>query len=86
MAALLLGSVSYGEVKEVEDASPHLRTNNEMAGWCYQGNEQEVGQSLGDAEEQGGLVCFSPWGLKESDMTGWLNNNNDLISLTVFSF
>ena len=68
--ALLLGFVHYGEIKEVEDASPHLRTNNEMARWHYQGNGQEVGQNLGDAEEQGGLVCCSPWGHKESDTTG----------------
>ena len=25
---------------------------------------------------QGSLVCCSPWGCKESDMTGLLNNNN----------
>ena len=71
--ALLLGSVCYGEIKEVEDASPHLRTNNEIAGWHYQGNGQEVGQSLGDAEEQGGLVCCNPWGHKELDTNEHLN-------------
>ena len=27
----------------------------------------ELGQTLGDSERQGGLVCFSPWGHKESD-------------------
>ena len=69
VVALLLGSVHYGERKEVEDASPHLRTNNEMAGWHYQGNGQEAGQSPGDAEGQKGLVCCSPWGHKESDTT-----------------
>ena len=26
---------------------------------------------------QRGLVCCSPWGCKESDMTGWLNKNNN---------
>ena len=31
---------------------------------------------LGDGEGQGGLVCCSPWGRKESDTTGQLNNNN----------
>ena len=29
---------------------------------------------LWDGEEQEGLVCCSPWGHKESDMTEWLNN------------
>ena len=27
----------------------------------------ELGQTLGDSERQGSLVCFSPWGHKESD-------------------
>ena len=26
---------------------------------------------------RGGLMCFSPWGLKESEMTGWLNNTRE---------
>ena len=41
-------------------------------------------QTLGDGEGQGSLVCYSPWGGKESDMTEKLNNNkfikSDLIS------
>ena len=31
---------------------------------------------LGDGEGQGTLVCCSPWGCKESDMTEQLNNSN----------
>ena len=31
------------------------------------------GQNVRDGEGQGGQVCCSPWGHKESDMTGWLN-------------
>ena len=27
----------------------------------------ELGQTVGDSERQGGLVCFSPWGHKEPD-------------------
>ena len=38
----------------------------------------ELGQTPGDGEGQGGLVCCSPWGRKESDMTGQLNSNNNL--------
>ena len=30
---------------------------------------------LGDSEEQGSLVCCSPWGRKELDMTEQWNNN-----------
>ena len=33
-------------------------------------------QTLGDSEGQGSMVCCSPWGYKESDMTSQLNNNN----------
>ena len=28
------------------------------------------------ADHQWGLMCCSPWGCKESDMTGWLNSNS----------
>ena len=31
---------------------------------------------LQDSEGQGSLVCYSPWGRKESDTTKQLNNNN----------
>ena len=40
-----------------------------MVGWHHRLNGHEFGQTHGDGEEQGGLVCYSPWGLKESDMT-----------------
>ena len=33
---------------------------------------------LGDGEGQGGLASSSPWGHKESDTTGQLNNNDRL--------
>ena len=43
---------------------------------CYhvRCNGHELGQTLGDGEGQGGMACCSPWGCKESDMTGQLNN------------
>ena len=31
---------------------------------------------LGDSEGQGSLVCSSPWGCKESDMTERRNKNS----------
>ena len=37
-----------------------------MASRC---NGRELGQTPGDGEGQGGLVCCSPWGHKELDMT-----------------
>ena len=47
-----------------------------MIGWHNRLNGLELQQALGDGEGQESLVCFSPWGRKESDMTEWLNNNN----------
>ena len=40
-----------------------------MVGWYHQLNGYELEQALGDIERQGSLVCCSPWGHKESDMT-----------------
>ena len=48
-----------------------------MVGWHHQFNGHEFEQTLGDSEGQGSLVCYSPWGHKESDRAEWLNNNND---------
>ena len=44
-------------------------------GWHHWLNGHEFEQNSGDDEGQGNLVCCSPWGRKESDMTEWLNNN-----------
>ena len=41
----------------------------------------EFKKALGDGEGQGNLVCYSPWGCKESDTTGKLNNNMTIIKL-----
>ena len=37
-------------------------------------NELELGQTPGVGEGQGGLAYCSPWGRKESDTAGQLNN------------
>ena len=50
----------------------------EMVGWHHQLNGNEFEQTPGDGEGQGTLVCCSPWGHKESDVTERLNNNNNL--------
>ena len=42
---------------------------DEMVGKHHSLNGHELGQTLGDSEGQGGLVCCSPWGCKKSDMT-----------------
>ena len=48
-----------------------------MVGWHHRLNGDEFEQAPGDSEEQGRLVCRSPWGNKESDPTEEMNNNND---------
>jgi len=35
-----------------------------MPGQHHGCNEHELGQTLGDGEGQGGLLCCSPWGAK----------------------
>ena len=40
---------------------------NQFMIFCLSGHEFE--QTLGDSEGRGGLVCCSPWGCKEVDMT-----------------
>ena len=44
-------------------------TENEMAGWHHQLSGHEFEQTLGGSEGQGSLMCGTPWGHKESDMT-----------------
>ena len=50
-------------------------TEDEVVRWHHQLDGHEFEQILGDSEGQEGLVCCSPWGLKESDTTWRLNNN-----------
>ena len=47
-----------------------------MVEWHHRLNGHEFGQTLGDSEGQGSLVCYSPWGCKESDVTERLNSND----------
>ena len=44
-------------------------TEDEIVGWHDSFNGHELGQTPGDGEGQGSLVCCSPWGCKEPDMT-----------------
>lgn len=60
--------VKWGLWKNPED---------EMVGWNHWLHEHEFEQAPGDGEGQGSLACSSPWGHKESEMTEWLNNNNN---------
>ena len=48
-------------------------TEDEMVGWHHWLDRHEFEQALGVGDGQGSLVCYSPWGHKESDMTEWLD-------------
>ena len=44
-------------------------TEDEMVGWHHRLNGHESELSLGVGDGQGSLMCYSPWGRKELDMT-----------------
>ena len=51
-----------------------------MVGLYHQINGHEFEQAPGDNEGQGSLMCCSPLGFKESDVTEQLNNNNQSVA------
>ena len=50
-------------------------TEDGMVGWHHWLYGHELEQAPGFGDGQGSLACCSPWGHKESDMTGRLNSN-----------
>ena len=46
---------------------------DEMVEWHHWLDRHQFEQALGVGDGQGGLMCWSPWGHKESDTTEWLN-------------
>ena len=50
---------------------------DKVVGQHHRRNEQELGQTPGDGEGQGGLLCCDTWGHKESDMPGQLKNKSE---------
>ena len=42
---------------------------DKMVGWHHQLDGHEFEQALEVGDGPGGLVCYIPWGSKESDMT-----------------
>ena len=49
-------------------------TEDKMVGWRHRLNGHEFEQAAGDGEGQGSVVCCSPQGSEQSDMTEQLNN------------
>ena len=46
---------------------------DEMVAWHHRLDGHEFEQALGVGDGQGSLLCYSPWGCKELDVTEWLN-------------
>ena len=51
-------------------------TTGEMVTWHHWLNGHELEQTPRDGKGQESLVCCSPWGRKESDMTEWTTKAN----------
>ena len=56
-----------------------------MVRWRHQLDRHELEQTPGDDDGQGGLVCCSPRGRKESDMTEQLNRTESSVPEVVCS-
>ena len=54
-------------------------TEDEMIGWHHWLDGRGFEQVQGVCDGQGGLVCYSPWGHRESDMTEQMNWGEMLI-------
>ena len=52
---------------------PWFRNDRGGDGWNHRLNGHEFEQAPGVGDGQGSLVCRSPWGCEESDMTERLN-------------
>ena len=63
-------------------------TDDEMVGWYHQLNGHEFEQALAAGDGQGNLVCCSPWGHRESDMTelNWARRNTKYPKVCVSLF
>jgi len=59
---------------KIEDRKKRM-TEGEMVGWHNLFNGHEFEQTLGNGKGLGSLMCCSPLGGKDSDMTSWLNNS-----------
>ena len=61
-------------------------TEDEMVGWHHWLNGHAFGWTLGTGDGQGGLVCCSSWGRKESDTAERLNWTESAMSCKPFRF
>ena len=57
-------------------------TEHEMVGWHHRFYGHEFEQAPGVGDGQGSLMCCSPWGHKESDMTEQLHKSTATTTTT----
>ena len=57
-------------------------TKDEMVGWHHRCNGHEFEQASRVGDGQGILMCCSPWGRKESDMSEQLNCREKAVDLS----
>ena len=57
-------------------------TEDEMLGWHHQLNGHEFGQTPGDGDGQGSLVCCSSWGLRVRH--NWVTFSNFQINILIY--
>ena len=60
-------------LEKIEDGRRRGWQRNEMVGWRHWLSGQEFEQTPGVGDRQRSLVCCSPWGHKESDMSKCMN-------------
>ena len=60
---------SLGKTLMLGKIEGRRRRGQQMVGWHHQLIGHEFEQAPGDGKGQRGLVCCSPWGCKELDMT-----------------
>ena len=58
---------------KIEGREEKWMREDEMIGWHHRLNSHEIVWAPGVGDGQGGLVCCSSWGCKESDTTKQLN-------------
>ena len=66
---MYLHFISYGKSHKIIIKENKGATEDEMIGWHHRLSGHEFEQILGVSDGQRSLMCCSPWGRKESDMT-----------------
>ena len=61
--------VPHPGIEQYEKAGGEGSREDEMVGGHHRTDELEFEQALGVGDGQECLLCFTPWGHKESDMT-----------------